>query len=60
MTHPGLVCAACARPVAEGRCPMCRRARRSLPPTPEAAAVMLLAILIVLLAVLAGPARLVG
>ena len=47
-----LVCAACAQPVAEGRCPTCRYARAHLVSSPLPAA--LVAALAVLLTLLAG------
>lgn len=54
-----LACAACAQPVAEGRCPVCRHARAQLGSSPlPAALVAALAVLLTLLACLALAAAL--
>ncbi|MEU5215700.1 hypothetical protein AB0G79_05795 [Streptomyces sp. NPDC020807] len=52
MTYDRLVCANCAAPVAEGRCPVCRANRERLTPQGPTPA-MLLTLAIALLATLA-------
>ncbi|MFB7518009.1 hypothetical protein [Streptomyces sp. NPDC056144] len=52
MTYDRLVCANCAAPVAEGRCPVCRANRERLTPQGPTPA-MLLTLAIALLAALA-------
>ncbi|WP_394433563.1 hypothetical protein [Streptomyces sp. SGAir0957] len=58
MTYDRLVCANCAAPVSEGRCPVCRANRERLQQSPFAglnpmALVALVAILIAAMALLA-------
>ncbi|NWF30149.1 hypothetical protein HW130_28485 [Streptomyces sp. PKU-EA00015] len=56
MTYDRLVCANCAAPVAEGRCPVCRANRERLQqegPFGGMSPVMLLALLVALIATLA-------
>lgn len=55
MTYDRLVCANCAAPVAEGRCPVCRANRERLQDGPFAglSPVTLLALLVVLVAAVA-------
>ncbi|MCZ7459976.1 hypothetical protein [Streptomyces sp. WMMC940] len=58
MTYDRLVCANCAAPVAEGRCPVCRASRERLQQGPfaglnPAALVALLVVLVAALALLA-------
>ncbi|MFF4169989.1 hypothetical protein [Streptomyces sp. NPDC001744] len=52
MTYDRLVCANCAAPVAEGRCPVCRANRERLTPRGPSPA-MLLTLAIALLAAIA-------
>ncbi|MFJ5710311.1 MULTISPECIES: hypothetical protein [unclassified Streptomyces] len=52
MTYDRLVCASCAAPVAEGRCPVCRANRERLTPQGLSPA-MVLTLVIALLATLA-------
>ncbi|MEU2660112.1 hypothetical protein ABZ615_32930 [Streptomyces sp. NPDC007325] len=52
MTYDRLVCANCAAPVAEGRCPVCRANRERLEPQGLSPA-MVLTLVIALLATLA-------
>ncbi|KOG14135.1 hypothetical protein AB0F25_02550 [Streptomyces wedmorensis] len=56
MTYDRLVCANCAAPVAEGRCPVCRANRERLTPQgPSPAMLLTLAIaLLVAIALLAA------
>ncbi|MFJ4688323.1 hypothetical protein ACIQNG_07500 [Streptomyces sp. NPDC091377] len=56
MTYDRLVCANCAAPVSEGRCPVCRASRQRLRQENPFAAInpmMLIALLAVLIAALA-------
>ncbi|MBT2366936.1 hypothetical protein J7E88_16860 [Streptomyces sp. ISL-10] len=56
MTYDRLVCANCAAPVAEGRCPVCRANRERLQqegPFGGVSPVMLLALLVALIATVA-------
>ncbi|MFT2019644.1 hypothetical protein ACMA1D_27980 [Streptomyces sp. 796.1] len=55
MTYDRLVCANCASPVSEGRCPVCRARRRTQPEGPLAGLTpaALIALLIALVAVAA-------
>ncbi|MEU8544686.1 hypothetical protein AB0C52_32610 [Streptomyces sp. NPDC048717] len=50
MTYDRLVCANCAAPVAEGRCPVCRANRERLPQPTGVTPAMLLALLVALVA----------
>ncbi|MFE3073240.1 hypothetical protein [Streptomyces sp. NPDC059247] len=52
MTYDRLVCANCAAPVTEGRCPVCRANRERLTPQGPSPA-MLLALAVALLAAIA-------
>ncbi|MEU2549703.1 hypothetical protein [Streptomyces roseolus] len=52
MTYDRLVCANCAAPVAEGRCPVCRASRERLTPQGLSPA-MVLTLVIALLGTLA-------
>ncbi|WP_282697475.1 hypothetical protein [Streptomyces sp. CC208A] len=52
MTYDRLVCANCAAPVAEGRCPVCRASRERLAPQGLSPA-MVLTLVIALLGTLA-------
>ncbi|GHJ90507.1 hypothetical protein SNE510_00260 [Streptomyces sp. NE5-10] len=52
MTYDRLVCASCAAPVAEGRCPVCRASRQRLEPQGLPPA-MVLTLVIALVATLA-------
>ncbi|MFF9339448.1 MULTISPECIES: hypothetical protein [unclassified Streptomyces] len=52
MTYDRLVCASCAAPVAEGRCPVCRASRQRLEPQGPSPA-MVLTLVIALVATLA-------
>ncbi len=54
------VCASCAGPVDQGRCPTCRRARAEGyggPPIVAVVVALIVAILVMVLTVLAGAAR---
>ncbi|MFF6777877.1 hypothetical protein ACFY8W_30610 [Streptomyces sp. NPDC012637] len=53
MTYDRLVCANCAAPVAEGRCPVCRANRERLPQSPGLTPAMLLTLVIALVAAMA-------
>jgi hypothetical protein len=56
MTYDRLVCANCAAPVSEGRCPVCRASRERLQqqsPFSHINPVTLIALLVVLIAALA-------
>ena len=53
MSRDHLVCARCAAPVAEGRCPVCRASRRELPFRLSAPLLALIAALLAAVAVLA-------
>ncbi|MEV0849587.1 hypothetical protein AB0J21_27565 [Streptomyces sp. NPDC049954] len=56
MTYDRLVCANCASPVSEGRCPVCRASRERLQqdgPLGGLSPAALLAVLVVLVAVVA-------
>jgi hypothetical protein len=57
MTYDRLVCANCAAPVSEGRCPVCRSSRERLQqqqnPFSHVNPVTLIALLVVLIAALA-------
>ncbi|MGW4161575.1 hypothetical protein [Streptomyces sp. NPDC004788] len=53
MTYDRLVCANCAAPVAEGRCPVCRANRERLPQPTGLTPAMLLTLVIALLAAMA-------
>lgn len=53
MTYDRLVCANCAAPVAEGRCPVCRANRERLGPSQGLTPAMVLALVIALLATMA-------
>ncbi|MEU7023272.1 hypothetical protein ABZ990_21780 [Streptomyces sp. NPDC046203] len=50
MTYDRLVCANCAAPVAEGRCPVCRANRERLPQPTGVTPAMLLALVVALVA----------
>ncbi|MFF7183052.1 hypothetical protein [Streptomyces sp. NPDC008121] len=53
MTYDRLVCANCAAPVTEGRCPVCRANRERLDPSTGLTPGMLLALVIALVAMAA-------
>ncbi|MFD7325809.1 hypothetical protein ACFV9D_32840 [Streptomyces sp. NPDC059875] len=53
MTYDRLVCANCAAPVAEGRCPVCRANRERLTPSTGLTPAMLLTLVIALVAMVA-------
>lgn len=53
MTYDRLVCANCAAPVAEGRCPVCRASRERLPQPAGVTPAMLVTLVIALLAAMA-------
>ncbi|GHA71214.1 hypothetical protein ACIQRS_28800 [Streptomyces termitum] len=53
MTYDRLVCANCAAPVAEGRCPVCRANRERLTPQGGLSPAMVLTLVIALLATMA-------
>ncbi|MEU6882613.1 hypothetical protein [Streptomyces sp. NPDC046712] len=53
MTYDRLVCANCAAPVAEGRCPVCRASRERLNPSTGLTPAMLLTLVIALVAMVA-------
>ncbi|MGO4631654.1 hypothetical protein AB4225_11990 [Streptomyces sp. 2RAF24] len=53
MTYDRLVCANCAAPVAEGRCPVCRADRDRLPQPTGLTPAMLLTLVIALVATMA-------
>lgn len=56
-----LICASCASPVAEARCPVCRTARAGLhgsSPALPAPAILVLAVLVLVLLTLAAHGRL--
>ncbi|MFB7375078.1 MULTISPECIES: hypothetical protein [unclassified Streptomyces] len=53
MTYDRLVCANCAAPVAEGRCPVCRANRERLDPSTGLTPAMLLTLVIALVAMVA-------
>jgi hypothetical protein len=56
MNRQRLVCAYCAGPVAEGRCPVCRQLRSELRSgwSPSAIALMIVALLALVAALLVG------
>ncbi|MFB7867172.1 MULTISPECIES: hypothetical protein [unclassified Streptomyces] len=60
MTYDRLVCANCAAPVAEGRCPVCRANRERLPQPTGLTPAMLLTLVIALVATMALLAALKG
>ncbi|MEU9860345.1 hypothetical protein AB0D99_05675 [Streptomyces sp. NPDC047971] len=53
MTYDRLVCANCAAPVAEGRCPVCRANRERLGPSAGLTPAMVLTLVIALVAMVA-------
>ncbi|MFC8272102.1 hypothetical protein ACFUJR_06055 [Streptomyces sp. NPDC057271] len=53
MTYDRLVCANCAAPVAEGRCPVCRANRERLDHSAGLTPAMLLALVVALVAMVA-------
>jgi hypothetical protein len=63
MTYDRLVCANCAAPVSEGRCPVCRASRERLQQQgpfgglSPAALLMLLVVLVAMVALLAATAQ---
>ncbi|MEU8761268.1 hypothetical protein [Streptomyces sp. NPDC048659] len=60
MTYDRLVCANCAAPVAEGRCPVCRANRERLPQPGGLTPAMLLTLVLALVATVALLAALRG
>jgi hypothetical protein len=60
MSCEHLICARCARPVAEGRCPTCREARAHVHQHGHALSVQLIAAVLLILALLAVAAMHLG